>query len=139
MYVKTNSIVAAGLAILFAQPVLAGADPAKKAPKAYVEQRTIDLGKMKQGEKTTARFKLENKGTADLHIERVRASCGCTIPQTLDDAQRLVEPGEVLVIETVFDSSNRLGKQRKNITVTSDDPIEPRMKLYLTYMSLELF
>ncbi|MEE9296460.1 MAG: DUF1573 domain-containing protein [Phycisphaerae bacterium] len=117
------------------------ADPGRgtKEPKVVVRERTVHLGRMKQGEKATARFILENQGNSDLHIERVHASCGCTIPQALDEEQRRVEPGELLEIVAVFDSTGRVGKQRKGVTVTSNDPFEPRMKLYLTAEIVTLF
>ncbi len=112
---------------------------ARDEPKIVVEQRTVDLGRMREGEKAGGTFVLENGGTADLYIEAVRASCGCTVPRKLTDDERRVKPGESLEIEVVFDSKGRRGRQRKGITVTSNDPIEPRLQLFLTAEVVTLF
>jgi len=67
-----------------------------------------------------------------VHIGSVRASCGCTVPGRLRPDEKLLEPKEKLEIKAVFDSRGRIGMQRKTVTVTSDDPIEPRLQLVLT-------
>ena len=134
------SITAAGILLAAVAPnVTAQSEAPSKGPKLVVKERTIDLGRMQQGDKFTARFTLENDGDSNLIIERVNASCGCTIPEKLNDEQRQVKPGETVEIIVQFDSTGRVGKQRKAITVTSNDPLEPRLKLFLTAEIVTLF
>ena len=106
--------------------------PGEPLAQLLVENRVVDLGRLKQGEKGTARFILENRGTAPLHITKVRTSCGCTVSRPLTEDEKTLEPGESLALEAVFDSRGRLGMQRKTVTVMSDDSVEPRLQLVLT-------
>lgn len=101
-------------------------------PRVYVRTRTVDVGRLRQGEKATATWTLENRGSVDLHITGIKGSCSCTIPRTLTPEERRLEPNEKLVIQAVFDSTGRKGGQRRSITVSSDDPDEPELKLFLT-------
>ena len=59
-----------------------GAEPPDDAPSSgprlIVEKEKVDLGTLKEGETAETVFVLENKGDADLVIDRVRTSCGCT-------------------------------------------------------------
>jgi len=103
----------------------------KPAGQLVVQNRVVDLGRILQGDKGTATFVLENLGQSQVHIATVRTSCGCTIPGQLRPDEKTMEPGEKLAIKAVFDSQGRIGMQRKTVTVTSDDPIEPRLQLIL--------
>lgn len=113
-------------------PTTAQPDPAPDEARIFAENRTVHLGRIKQGAKGTALFTIENRGNVDLHITGVRASCGCTVPRKLTEEEKTLAPGASLEIEAVFDTKGRTGKQRKNITVTSDDPFEPKLQLFLT-------
>ena len=59
------------------------ADP---QPQLYVAQRSLDLGEVLEGDKVTITWQLENRGSADLVIDRTAASCGCTVVQLADDS-----------------------------------------------------
>ena len=61
-------------------PVPGKGDPRQSAvPQLYVEQRVVDIGEVIEGDNPTVSWTLENRGNADLIIERTRASCGCTV------------------------------------------------------------
>lgn len=100
-------------------------------PRVFVRTRTVDVGRLRQGEKATATWTLENRGGVDLHITGVTGSCSCTIPKTLTPDELLLEPNEKLEVDAVFDSTGRTGGQRRDVTVSSDDPDEPELKLFL--------
>ncbi len=100
-------------------------------PKIFVEQRKIDLGRVRQGESVTATFFVENRGDADIDIQSVRTSCSCTVSGELTADERRIEPGETLALGVTFDSKGRKGAQNREVTINSNDPIEPRLKLYL--------
>lgn len=102
------------------------------APQLVVKERSVDMGRMREGDKVRATFLLENRGNAPIQIIEVSASCGCTVPRRLTDDEKIMEPGESLEVEAEFNSTGRLGRQTKTVTVHSNDPHEPRMQLTLT-------
>lgn len=100
----------------------------QKHAQLFVAQRVQDLGTVLEGDKITVRWRLENRGKGDLIIDRTRSSCGCTVVK-LAEAEKIVPPGRSLELGAVFDSSRRRGAQNKNITLYSNDPTEPVLKL----------
>jgi hypothetical protein len=75
------------------------------------------FGKVAEGEKLSYVFTFENKGTSDIVISSVTASCGCTVPKY---DKKPVPPGSTGNIEVVFDTSGRSGTQTKTVTVKSN-------------------
>ena len=100
-------------------------------PRVYVKTRTVYVGRLRQGEKATATWTIENRGGANLHISSVRGSCSCTVPRGLTARERLLRPNEKLEIQAIFNSEGRTGSQRRSVTVSSNDPDEPELKLFL--------
>lgn len=81
-----------------------------------------------EGEKLTVKYTFKNTGGTDLIIEDVRASCGCTATSPKD---KIIAPGASSEISATFDSRGRMGKQRKTITVRSNDPVNGSVILRL--------
>lgn len=102
---------------------LVGADGG--TPKAVVEKTTIDVGSIPRGETIQADFIIKNEGTATLEITSARPSCGCTVA----DFDRLIEPGKSGKIHAVVDTVSLLGANGKTVTVTTNDPANPRFQL----------
>jgi len=102
--------------------------PADAAPRLSVSQRVIDLGPIVEGARVPVTWHIENQGTADLVINRTAAACGCTVVELSDD-QRVVVPGASLDLTAQFDSRKRFGPQSKSVTVYSNDPLEPELRL----------
>jgi hypothetical protein len=79
-----------------------------------------DFGQVKEGEKVSHVFEVQNTGKADLFIQSVKPSCGCTTPKY---EQKPIRPGKKGTIEVVFNTKGRPGKQRKSImVVTNTEP-----------------
>ena len=97
-------------------------------PQLFVAQRSQDLGTIIEGDKATVTWILENRGGADLVIERTVPSCGCTVVQLAED-DKVIRPGGSLPLKAEFDSTNRRDVQTKAVTVFSNDPSEPELKL----------
>ena len=97
-------------------------------PKLVAEQRLLDVGKIVEGEKLPLEWVLENRGDGDLQILRTQASCGCTLVK-LEEAQKTVKPGSTLRLSALFDSTSRTGEYEKTVTVYSNDPLEPELRL----------
>ncbi|UCE61225.1 MAG: DUF1573 domain-containing protein [Phycisphaerales bacterium] len=113
------------------------ADGGRK-PRMHVEQPLLELGSISDGDKVPLGWLLENKGDADLFIEKVRESCGCLVTK-LAETDKIIPPGGTLVLKAVFDSTRRRGDQRKYIVVHSNDPVEPMKKLEFTANVQALF
>ena len=76
-----------------------------------------DFGKVTEGEKVASIFIFKNIGKGPLVISSVISSCGCTVPKY--DTKPIARDSSGMV-EVVFDSSGRNGKQTKTITVRSN-------------------
>jgi len=76
-----------------------------------------DFGKIFEGEKVAFTFTFQNKGKGPLIISSVTSSCGCTI--TKYDTKP-IPVGNAGILEVVFDSSGKNGRQTKTITVNSN-------------------
>jgi hypothetical protein len=76
-----------------------------------------DFGKIAAGEKVACIFTFENKGKGPLVIKSVTSSCGCTVPKY---DTKPIPTGSTGIVEVVFDSSGRNGRQTKTITVSSN-------------------
>lgn len=107
-------------------------------PVVQVTTRAVDLGLVREGEKPTATFEIQNLGAKDLIIEDVRTTCGCTTVE-LSDEERIVKPQESRKIVAIFDSKGRVGKQRKPVIVKVNDPEEPQLTLTLVAEVVSLF
>lgn len=85
---------------------------------AYItfDSLTINYGKILQGENGTVDFKFTNTGDRDLKINKVRSSCGCTIPKKPDS---LIAPGVSDLIKVKYDTE-RIGIINKTIIVNSN-------------------
>lgn len=73
------------------------------------------------------RFHFVNKGDKPVTILWLRSSCGCVVPKVRD---QVVAPGQPGEIEAVFDLDARQGKQKRAITVHTDDPDERKIGLF---------
>ena len=76
-----------------------------------------DFGQVKEGEKVVHTFEVMNTGKADLLLQSVKPSCGCTTPKY---EKRPIRPGKKGTIEVAFDTKGRPGIQRKSITVVTN-------------------
>ncbi|MBI5789608.1 MAG: DUF1573 domain-containing protein [Candidatus Schekmanbacteria bacterium] len=107
--------------------------PKKESPAANsnitFENLEFDFGSIEQGEKVTHIFNFKNTGKDPLVIDKVQSSCGCTAAIL---SSKTILPGESGSIETTFNSSRFHGRINKTITVNSNDPDEPVVRLQLT-------
>lgn len=76
-----------------------------------------DFGQIREGEKVEYVYEIKNTGDADLLIQSVRPSCGCTTPKY---DKKPVRPGRKASIEVAFNTKGRVGKQRKTVVVVTN-------------------
>jgi len=112
--------------ICFAQPE----ELEVEQPKVEALQSQFDFGEIYQGEKVQHVFKIRNAGSGVLKVLSIRASCGCTAVVVSDDDKKLSE-GEEGEIKVTFRSASKRGRQNRIVTVTTNDPATPQLKLSL--------
>jgi hypothetical protein len=81
------------------------------------EKTEHNLGNILQGEKVGYNFLFTNVGDASLVIMDASASCGCTVPRY---SRKPIPPGGDGSVEVVFDSSGRMGRQTKTVTLKTN-------------------
>jgi uncharacterized protein DUF1573 len=112
-----------------AEPGAAAPAPAKAAGAVIeVRQTTQDAGTVEQGTLLKYRFRVANRGQANLELTQVKPSCGCTVPKW----DRVIAPGKKGVIEAEVNTTHFSGPIMKRLTVISNDPAHPQLDLTLT-------
>ncbi|MCP4312061.1 MAG: DUF1573 domain-containing protein [Bacteroidetes bacterium] len=104
------------------------AEELSNAPKLSVDDPEFKFGKINQGEKVDHVYVLTNSGNSDLHIRKIKASCGCTAVQP---EKKVIAPGESVNIEAVFNSAGKVGNQNKTVTIITNDPAKSKMILWV--------
>jgi hypothetical protein len=113
--------------ILFACIVLMQSLPAQ--PKIFVDNTSLDAGKIFSGDIYNPRWIIKNIGNETLTITNVHPSCGCTsarIPKSN------LAPGEFDTLIVKFNSSGFHGKISKYIEISSNDPQKSSLVLSFT-------
>lgn len=82
-----------------------------------MDKAVHNFGEMNQGEKVEQIFNFKNIGNSPLVFLNVLSTCGCTVPEWPKEP---VEPGKEGVIKVVFDSTSKIGRQNKVITIRSN-------------------
>ncbi len=101
-----------------------------KAAKITFEEPKHDFGKVKAGVDLAFVYKFKNTGTAQLLIQQVHPSCGCT-GASIGDKKEFA-PDEAGEIKVTFSTAGRSGIQNKTVTVQSNDAEHPFVALSFT-------
>ncbi len=88
----------------------------EKKAKIEFKQTEIDYGVIEKNSNGTKVFQFTNTGSAPLIINRVKSSCGCTVPSKPDQPVMPGQSGEIVVKY----NTKRIGPFRKTITVYSN-------------------
>ncbi len=102
-------------------------------PDLVLEEGERDIGTIPNGEVRTFEVVVENRGTAELVIQGVSTSCGCTTamvePLTL-------APGAKGRLVVTYDSGAHgpefSGKIMRQVFIASNDPEEPEVEFRFT-------
>lgn len=100
----------------------------QKLAKARFDKLTHNFGLIKQQDRVTTSFTLTNEGEAPLIIRKTKASCGCTASRP---KKMQLAPGESTTIDVTFSSGSRTGKQKKSVTVITNDPNQDVTTLWI--------
>lgn len=102
-------------------PGLAAEDEAK-APSIRVEPEGFDFGKALPEKTLRKEFVLRNFGDAELVVENVSTTCGCTAALASD---KRVPPGGSTQLLVTFETRSYAGKVERQVLVRSNDPKTP--------------
>ncbi|MDO8539547.1 MAG: DUF1573 domain-containing protein [Opitutaceae bacterium] len=126
------------LALVLALPAAESAGPSATAgvparplaasPRIQFVELTHDFGEIKRPEIVAHTFVFSNVGNATLEVMDVQLSCGCT---TVGDWDRQVAPGGTGRIPIQLSSVTLSGAVTRAITVSCNDPLQPRSVLRL--------
>jgi hypothetical protein len=103
---------------------VAVADPSTGAPAVQAPETSFHFGSVHQGAKVVHEFDIRNEGSADLLIQRVTASCGCTATTV---SSRTVAPGAVEKLRMEFDTAGFSGSKTKTVEVVTNDAARPEL------------
>jgi len=86
-----------------------------------------DFGTITDGDKVKHTFSFTNTGENPLVISNAKGSCGCTVPKW---PREPIAPGASADIEVEFNSSKKLGKQTKTVTINANtEPEQTFLKI----------
>jgi len=98
------------------------------APRLSVAAPRKEIGELISGDTAEVEFALTNAGTDPLMITKVATSCGCTTTTYPE----VLKPGETGVLHAKLVSAAIWnGPVEKEITVVSNDPEQPELRLQL--------
>ncbi len=100
----------------------------KNPPIITFDEDHYDFGTIKQGDVITHEFKFKNTGKGPLLIRKVTTSCGCTTTFYTRDT---IKPGQSGVLRVKFNSTGKMGKQQKIITVVTNSPDPASNRVFL--------
>lgn len=103
--------------------------PVESQPDIFFEEPIYDFGKVYKNEDVEHFFMFENRGTKDLIIEDIKASCGCIISEAITTK---VLPGMSGGIAVILRGVSDTGAISKNIKIYSNDPDTPVYSLELS-------
>jgi hypothetical protein len=92
-------------------------DSSKFTTIQWLDSIDKDFGKITEGQKLEVSFHFKNTGNYPLVIEKVRPSCGCTVPE---ESNEPVAPGNEGVIRASFNSEGKIGPNHKTLYVTAN-------------------
>lgn len=87
-------------------------------PVITFEKKTHDFGDIFQGDKVEETFKFTNTGNEPLIITNIQVTCGCTTPKGWP--KEPIQPGGKGEVTVAFNSTSKMGRQDKTVTVVSN-------------------
>ncbi len=101
------------------------------AAQARIEfaSEQVDFGEVDSGKIVDLQFEFTNTGSEVLEIKNIASTCGCTVTSL---EKKSYAPGEKGVIPVKFYSRGYQGRVVKSLTVSTNDPSTPYVRLRLT-------
>jgi hypothetical protein len=90
---------------------------AENGPDFKFDETKHDFGDIIQGNVVEHYFKFTNAGKEPLVISRIVTTCGCTAPTWPKEPIKAGESGKIKI---VFNSTGKIGRQNKVVTILSN-------------------
>jgi len=100
----------------------------KNAPEMSFEYETFTFDTINEGDVLKHVFNFTNSGSSNLNIRKISTSCGCTATNLSSEITKAGEKGQIVV---EFHSKNKRGYQRQTITIITNNPHRPTVKIVL--------
>ena len=91
-----------------------------------LDRNEFDFGELHQGDKKSHAFTIRNTGNIPLIISDVHTQCGCTAVEFPEDP---IMPGKSSELVILYDSSNKVGIQRKVVTIISNASEDVKIRI----------
>jgi hypothetical protein len=114
-------------AAVFARGVVDKA-AADTGPLLKLTESEYDFGRVMQGHKVVHEFSIQNAGDADLILQRISPSCGCTGAAV---SSSTIKPGTSEKVRVTFDTSGMYGSKAKTVSVQTNSREQPEVTLRL--------
>jgi hypothetical protein len=108
-------------------PAATPADAAK-SPRIGVEPARVDFGRVLADRTLSRQVFLRNFGSADLVIEGISTTCGCTVALL---ESKVIKPGGRSAMRISFDTRSLSGKVARSVLIRSNDPIHAVLEMTL--------
>ena len=122
VYVTTNDPKTPEVRLSFTAKIIQANMPEAanlKAPQLKLSIYHHDFGIVKEGEILELNIPFQNVGDEVLEIGSVKSSCGCTAALL---SSKKLKPGESSNLRIEYDTTDRVGKTTRTITIYSNDP-----------------
>ena len=98
------------------------------AAKISVEPTYFDFGNALPEKTLEKQFSIRNFGDADLVIEKITTTCGCTAGLLADDS-KVLKPGRSGQLRVRLQTRDYSGKVVRSVMVRSNDPAQPLVEI----------
>jgi hypothetical protein len=98
------------------------------APRLVLDPESWDFGRTLRKRVLEKQFTLRNVGDADLVIDRITTSCGCTAA-LLDE--KTIGPGKSVVLKVTFETRDDLGRLERKVLLRSNDRARDPLEIKL--------
>ena len=115
-----------GLVVVLVATVAGAADV---QPRVALDHGVFDFGTVERGVPVDHTFRLPNRGTAELRVDHVKSSCGCTVAVL---SEREIPPGGEGRVAVTLDTARLSGRTTKTVSIYTNDPDQPVLALTLT-------
>ena len=95
-------------------------------PLLRISEREINFGRVDQFQQVRQKIIVRNEGDAPLVIMKIDTDCGCTAAVMADS---VIAPGREAPVEIAFSTGDRQGEQHKTVTIKTNDPAEPTVRI----------
>jgi hypothetical protein len=118
-------IVVGAVAVVFAL-VTAWKYTHPEPPKIVLSPDNHNFGKLAEGVKVKHAFQIQNKGGSTLVIKEAKPTCDCTTVK-LDKTE--VPGGKSTDLEVTVDTTMKMGEIKKEILISTNDPLHSQSKV----------